>query len=63
MYLFLVDCPWNPLQVILASGEVIAYDVLVLATGSNGPFPVKFDDSFDTDKATELYQNAYKKVS
>ena len=47
----------------MESGEVIGYDVLVLATGSNGPFPVKFDDSFDTEKATELYQDANKKVS
>ena len=46
---------------VLESGEVIGYDMLVITTGSNGPFPVKFDDTMDTAKATELYQVLHKK--
>ena len=41
---------------------MIGYDVLVIATGSNGLFPIKFDDAVDADKAVELYQDLAQKV-
>ena len=41
-------------QVVLASGEVIGYDILFFATGSNGKFPVKFDDTIDAEQAVGL---------
>ena len=49
-------------QVVLASGELIGYDILVFATGSNGKFPVKFDDTIDSEQAVGLYEDLGKKV-
>ena len=49
-------------QVVLASGELIGYDILVFATGSNGKFPVKFDDTMDAEQAVGLYEDLAKKV-
>ena len=47
---------------MLESGEEVSYDILVLATGSSGPFPVKFSPSLDTAEATVLYNAMLEKV-
>ena len=50
------------LQVELETSEEVSYDILVLATGSSGPFPVKFSPSTDTAEATTLYNSMLEKV-
>src|SRR5258706_2733589 len=44
--------------VVLASGEVIAADYIVLATGSTYPFPAK-SNVHDAEDAIDNYQAAY----
>ena len=50
-------------SVKLDTGEEIAYDYLILATGSSGVFPAKLDtDVKDTSQAVELYSATLEKV-
>ena len=47
---------------MLESGEEISYDMLVLAVGSTGPFPAKYDDSLTSTDAVNLCEQMLKKV-
>ena len=52
-------------RVIMDSGSAIQYDYLVLATGSNGPFPGKLDRMaplMEMSLATEMYKLTLEKV-
>src|SRR4030081_3259085 len=46
-------------RVVLASGEAIAADYVVLATGSRYPFPAK-SDAHDAEDAMDNYRAAYR---
>ncbi|PFX32455.1 apoptosis-inducing factor 2-like [Stylophora pistillata] len=48
--------------VTLETGEKIAYDDLVLATGTGGPFPAKIPLDTNKDKAIERYEDYTKLV-
>jgi NADH dehydrogenase FAD-containing subunit len=48
--------------VVLASGEVIAADYIVLATGSTYPFPAK-SNAHDAEDAIDNYQAAYTELT
>ncbi len=50
------------LQVVLASGEEVQYDVLILATGSSGQFPVKFAETTNAEEAEKMYREVNDKV-
>jgi NADH dehydrogenase FAD-containing subunit len=49
-------------SVVLASGEVIAADYIVLATGSTYPFPAK-SNAHDAEDAIDNYQAAYTELT
>ena len=49
-------------QVKLESGEEIGYDILVLATGTGGPFPSKIKDTTDKAEAVSIYNDMVEKV-
>src|SRR5467141_3509255 len=49
-------------QVVLASGESITADFVVLATGSNYPFPAK-SDAHDAEDAIDKYRSAYDELT
>lgn len=49
--------------ITLETGEKIAYDDLVLATGTGGPFPAKIPLDTNRDKAIERYEDYTKLVS
>ena len=46
----------------LESGETIQYDVLVLCTGSGGPFPFKINPDHTSEEALEKYEACVTKV-
>ncbi|XP_071476726.1 ferroptosis suppressor protein 1-like [Diadema antillarum] len=54
----------NPSEknVTLADGEIIAYDYLVIATGSSGPYPGKVADDVSTEDAVQMYKNTVAQV-
>src|SRR3984893_15203755 len=52
----------DPHRVVTASGEEIAADYVVLATGSMYPFPAK-TDLVDTDKAHEQVKKVHRALS
>ena len=49
-------------RVVLASGEVIAADYVVLATGSTYPFPAK-SNAHDAEDAIDNYRAAYSELT
>ena len=49
--------------VTLDSGEKVAYDELIIATGTGGPFPAKLPLESDKTKAIERYEEYVKLVS
>ena len=49
--------------IMLETGEKIAYDDLVLATGTGGPFPAKIALDTNKDKAIQRYEKCTKLVS
>lgn len=49
--------------VTLDSGEKVAYDELIVATGTGGPFPAKLPLDVDKKKAIERYEEYVKLVS
>jgi NADH dehydrogenase FAD-containing subunit len=49
-------------RVVLASGEAIAADYVVLATGSTYPFPAK-SDAHDAEDAIDNYRAAYQELT
>jgi NADH dehydrogenase FAD-containing subunit len=52
----------SPERVVLASGEAIDADYIVLATGSTYPFPAK-SDAHDSDDAIDNYRAAYDELT
>jgi len=50
-------------EVTIDSGEKVAYDELILATGTGGPFPAKLPLDVDKKKAIERYEEYVKLVS
>ena len=46
----------------MESGEEIGYDILVLATGTGGPFPSKIKDTTDKAEAVSIYNDMVEKV-
>lgn len=49
--------------IMLETGEKIAYDDLVLATGTGGPFPAKIPLDTNKEKAIQRYEKYTKLVS
>src|SRR5580765_375272 len=52
----------SPGRVVLASGDAINADYIVLATGSTYPFPAK-SDAHDADDAIDNYRAAYGELT
>src|SRR6266550_750950 len=52
----------SPDRVVLASGEAIAADYIVLATGSTYPFPAK-SNAHDAEDAIDNYRAAYDELT
>ena len=50
-------------MVTLDNGEKVAYDELIIATGTGGPFPAKLPLDIDKKKAIERYDEYVKLVS
>ena len=50
-------------EVTIDSGEKFAYDELILATGTGGPFPAKLPLDVDKKKAIQRYEEYVKLVS
>ncbi|KAJ1143439.1 hypothetical protein NDU88_009748 [Pleurodeles waltl] len=49
-------------QVLLESGEELYFSHLILATGSDGPFPGKFNQPVSMELAIQTYENLAKEV-
>ncbi|XP_019394072.1 PREDICTED: apoptosis-inducing factor 2 isoform X1 [Crocodylus porosus] len=49
-------------QVLLNDGKEISYSHLILATGSDGPFPGKFNQIIDMETAIHTYEDMVKEV-
>ncbi|MEE6488511.1 hypothetical protein FKM82_015246 [Ascaphus truei] len=49
-------------QVLLESNEELHFSHLILATGSNGPFPGKFNQVISMDRAIQKYEDLVKEV-
>lgn len=49
-------------QVLLESGEELYFSHLILATGSDGPFPGKFNQPVNMELAIQTYENLAKEV-
>ncbi|XP_064572662.1 ferroptosis suppressor protein 1 isoform X1 [Zonotrichia leucophrys gambelii] len=49
-------------QVVLSDGEELHYSHLILATGSDGPFPGKFNQVIDMESAIQTYEDMVKEV-
>lgn len=49
--------------VTLESGEKLAYDDLIIATGTGGPFPAKLPLDVNKEKAVQRYDDYVKLVS
>ena len=50
-------------MVTLESGEKVAYDDLIIATGTGGPFPAKLPLDVNKEKAIQRYEEYVKLVS
>ncbi|XP_021253450.1 apoptosis-inducing factor 2 isoform X2 [Numida meleagris] len=50
-------------QVLLSDGEELHYSHLILATGSDGPFPGKFNKVIDMESAIQTYEDMVKEVT
>uniref|UniRef100_UPI00398F245C ferroptosis suppressor protein 1-like n=1 Tax=Pristiophorus japonicus TaxID=55135 RepID=UPI00398F245C len=49
-------------NVILESGEIVHFSHLILATGSSGPFPGKFNEPVPMENAIQMYENIVEKI-
>ena len=49
--------------ITLESGEKLAYDDLIIATGTGGPFPAKLPLDVNKEKAVQRYEDYVKLVS
>ncbi|OXB74701.1 UNVERIFIED_CONTAM: hypothetical protein H355_001533 [Colinus virginianus] len=49
-------------QVLLSDGEELHYSHLILATGSDGPFPGKFNKLVDMESAIQTYEDMVKEI-
>ncbi|KFP27269.1 Apoptosis-inducing factor 2, partial [Colius striatus] len=49
-------------QVLLSDGEELHYSHLILATGSDGPFPGKFNQVIDMESAIQTYEDMVKEM-
>ncbi|NWI96968.1 AIFM2 factor, partial [Pitta sordida] len=49
-------------RVLLSDGEELHYSHLILATGSDGPFPGKFNKVIDMKSAIQTYEDMVKEV-
>ena len=49
--------------ITLGSGQIMSYDVLVICTGTGGPFPFKIDIDTTTEEAVRKYEATVSKVS
>ncbi|KAG8135300.1 hypothetical protein E2320_008326 [Naja naja] len=49
-------------QVLLNDGKVLSFSHLILATGSEGPFPGKFNELVNMEMAIQAYENIVKEV-
>ncbi|NXF89578.1 AIFM2 factor, partial [Eubucco bourcierii] len=49
-------------QVLLSDGEELHYSHLILATGSDGPFPGKFNEIVDMESAIQTYEDMVKEI-
>ncbi|XP_037660774.1 ferroptosis suppressor protein 1 isoform X2 [Choloepus didactylus] len=49
-------------KVLLQDGEALPFSHLILATGSNGPFPGKFNQVSSQQSAIQAYENMVKQV-
>nr|XP_028585351.1 apoptosis-inducing factor 2 isoform X2 [Podarcis muralis] len=49
-------------HVLLNDGEHLCYSHLILATGSDGPFPGKFDKPMDMQSAIQTYEDMVQEV-
>ncbi|NWV00310.1 AIFM2 factor, partial [Upupa epops] len=49
-------------QVLLSDGEELHYSHLILATGSDGPFPGKFSQDIDMESAIQTYEDMVKEI-
>ncbi|XP_025960586.2 ferroptosis suppressor protein 1 isoform X1 [Dromaius novaehollandiae] len=49
-------------QVLLSDGEELHYSHLILATGSDGPFPGKFNRVIDMESAIQTYEDMAKEI-
>uniref|UniRef100_A0A8C3N3Q2 Ferroptosis suppressor protein 1 n=2 Tax=Geospiza parvula TaxID=87175 RepID=A0A8C3N3Q2_GEOPR len=49
-------------QVVLSDGEELHYSHLILATGSDGPFPGKFNQVIDMESAIQTYEDMVKEI-
>ncbi|XP_035167856.1 ferroptosis suppressor protein 1 isoform X2 [Oxyura jamaicensis] len=49
-------------QVLLSDGEELHYSHLILATGSDGPFPGKFNKVIDMESAIQTYEGMVKEI-
>ena len=47
----------------MESGEKLAYDDLIIATGTGGPFPAKLPLDVNKEKAVQRYDDYVKLVS
>ena len=58
-----VDVNQSIKVVTLESGEKLAYDDLIIATGTGGPFPAKLPLDVNKEKAVQRYEDYVKLVS
>lgn len=49
--------------ITLENGEKLAYDDLIIATGTGGPFPAKLPLDVNKEKAVQRYEDYVKLVS
>ncbi|XP_071419665.1 ferroptosis suppressor protein 1 [Pithys albifrons albifrons] len=49
-------------KVLLSDGEELHYSHLILATGSDGPFPGKFNKVIDMESAIQTYEDMVKEI-
>uniref|UniRef100_V9KZU6 Ferroptosis suppressor protein 1 n=1 Tax=Callorhinchus milii TaxID=7868 RepID=V9KZU6_CALMI len=57
-----VDIDLEKQNVVLDSGEVVHFSHLILATGSTGPFPGKFNEPVSMESAIQMYEDLVKKI-
>lgn len=50
-------------MITLENGEKLAYDDLIIATGTGGPFPAKLPLDVNKEKAVQRYEDYVKFVS